>query len=1058
MPHRSAHALLVNSLRGAVFALPLLLLLVPDALGAEPAGMGLGYDYDLSGAREEFLLPDPLLDASITGQHPLTVRIRVPWARIETSIGVYDWSEVDRIVDPYHAASFRIRLCLYGANPIHDAEGGLPVPSRPAVVKGWLDFLRAAALHFQGRVNAYEVGEAPNRETAWTGEGGAAAYAYVLKNSSVTLRSADSKALVSQGALDIPPGGLEAALGWQAELYRQEVAPYVDVLPIHPSPDEPLAAAMSRAYDLMLENDPAAELAAVGLSPRGATDRERAAELMRQFTVSMGEGAGLATFDLEADVEGRPEFPGVLLDLHRLFLPTYIRRPGGGVRFDPAVDAVAYRFFDAVSYQGLVAYFAGARPENPQTTLVLDTAAVRGVALYDIVGGSAAPIIGAQADFATNTTRVPVTLRTRPLVVMYARVPIEGFEAAKEQVAVADTGLITVEEILAEHQRFMADQDYRLHHYRATARVTYHYKIGGSNSIDIGYDNQFFWEKGKGAEWQQTALYINGVRWKGTRFPDIPFIQPEKVMTLPLDINLNRDYKYEYLGRETVDGYDCYVVGFAPLDRSRTLYEGKVWIETRTFARVRTSVVQHGLVEPVTSNDERDHYRPVAGPDGTTYWLLSEVEGQQILTTAGRNLVVLREIAMTTMEINDPGFEEARNRAYASEAPILRDTDKGLRYLENGADGKRTVEAEPVRKTLFALAGLFDQPGLNSPLPLLGVNYFNYNVGGHNAQLNAFLAGVLNVVTFTDPKLFERVDGSLEAFLLGFALTDTPYLQGQKHESSNVDVQTQSLSAWLGRPLGNFFRIRGQYDFDYANYSHDKLTSDAFVVPADTSINTARFQGEFNRGGWTVSAEAASSKRARWDPWGDRAAATPETLAAFPSSPCDTPGSCFAEFDPSQARFRSYQYGLSKQFFLPAFQKIRFEVNWLNGSNMDRFSEFSFDFFGHRVRGLSGAGVRFDSGGLARVQYAFNVADVVRFEATLDHGYVRDSLTADRFSNFTGFGVSGNVMGPWRTIITFDVGVALQSDYEGLRGDAEAEVVFLKFFGGPKRLPPASAP
>ena len=48
-------------------------------------------------------------------------------------------------------------------------------------------------------------------------------------------------------------------------------------------------------------------------------------------------------------------------------------------------------------------------------------------------------------------------------------------------------------------------------------------------------------------------------------------------------------------------------------------------------------------------------------------------------------------------------------------------------------------------------------------------------------------------------------------------------------------------------------------------------------------------------------------------------------------------------------------------------------------------------------------------------------------------------------------------MGPWRTIVSFDVGVAIQSDYEGLRGDTEFEVVFLKFFGGPKRLPPASS-
>ena len=47
---------------------------------------------------------------------------------------------------------------------------------------------------------------------------------------------------------------------------------------------------------------------------------------------------------------------------------------------------------------------------------------------------------------------------------------------------------------------------------------------------------------------------------------------------------------------------------------------------------------------------------------------------------------------------------------------------------------------------------------------------------------------------------------------------------------------------------------------------------------------------------------------------------------------------------------------------------------------------------------------------------------------------------------FMGFGLSGNVMGPWNTIIQFDYGLAIQSDIPGLRGDQEVELVFLKFF------------
>ena len=43
-----------------------------------------------------------------------------------------------------------------------------------------------------------------------------------------------------------------------------------------------------------------------------------------------------------------------------------------------------------------------------------------------------------------------------------------------------------------------------------------------------------------------------------------------------------------------------------------------------------------------------------------------------------------------------------------------------------------------------------------------------------------------------------------------------------------------------------------------------------------------------------------------------------------------------------------------------------------------------------------------------------NLADVVRFEASLDHGIVKDGLTSEDYHKFTGFGISGNTVGPWK--------------------------------------------
>jgi hypothetical protein len=233
--------------------------------------------------------------------------------------------------------------------------------------------------------------------------------------------------------------------------------------------------------------------------------------------------------------------------------------------------------------------------------------------------------------------------------------------------------------------------------------------------------------------------------------------------------------------------------------------------------------------------------------------------------------------------------------------------------------------------------------------------------------------------------------------------------------------------------MGSFMRLKAIYALDYANYSRDGDT-ETFVVPRDTFIQSPGVQWEFNRAAWSVVASGQKNFRARWEPWGD------ETL------PCPSPGSCLADFDPGQKTYETYEFSVAKQVFLPLFQKLRFEAMWQTGSRLDRFSEFQFSFFGNRVRGFSGSGVRYDRGGIVRAQYAFNIANVIRFDASLDRARVRDVLTSDDFHSFTGFGISGNMMGPWETVLQFDIGVALQSDFEPLKGGTEFQIGLLKYF------------
>src|SRR5258706_8334390 len=93
---------------------------------------------------------------------------------------------------------------------------------------------------------------------------------------------------------------------------------------------------------------------------------------------------------------------------------------------------------------------------------------------------------------------------------------------------------------------------------------------------------------------------------------------------------------------------------------------------------------------------------------------------------------------------------------------MLLCTDQGLGYLRRTSGEEPVVDTAPTRRTRFAIFGALDEPGLQFPVPLAGIDYFNYNVKGRDVQINAFLAGAVNTVTLTDPRLFGKVDGSLE--------------------------------------------------------------------------------------------------------------------------------------------------------------------------------------------------------------------------------------------------------------------------------------------------------
>jgi len=1028
----------------------------------QPPKTGLGYEVDLDRAPDRRASPIRSREVEARGLQPLYARIRFSWDRVEAERGLFHFEEVEKEVARFREAGFEVILDPLGGNALY-GQAELPLPGQAEYLAAWKLFLRKVGETFRGKVRFYQVGDGPDLAGTLAPGAGAKEYAFLVKSGAVEIRGTDPEALIVLGSVGV------ARLDFLEEILQEDLGPYLDAVPLRGEPGTDPVAALDRAGALLLRHVPAASLWLVAqplpeppappAQPGQPDTMERGGAMLGLYARALAAGSRLTLFDLRPGPAGSPELPDLCILIRRLFLPTLGPSPGGvakiGFLSEPGGEPLkvsAWKFFDASTFQVILAYLAEDRSGPPgQAIVVLDTADVTGAVVDDLPKGTEKPVPSVVPDPAANTTRAVVPLAPYPLLLRYQRFATPGFLKKPELVEVGGKKEITAEEIIARHQEFQADQNSRLQSLRATARIRYLYKVASANvAVDVTTLNNFYWDPKVGGEWEQTEFFLNGVRWTGKKLPDLPLIQPEKVVVLPLNINLNKDYSYRYLGTDTVEGRDCYVLEFTPVTKSKSLYQGKVWIDRKNFAKIRIASVQTGLEPPVTSNDERDSYGPAPGAGESPLWVLQKIDGQQIWNISGVNLVVQREVEFSDFALNAPDFQAKRDSAYQSKNVMLRDTEKGFRYLDREDSGSRVVREGVTKRTILGAAGVFYDQSLDYPIPLAGIDYFDFDFRKTGTQVNLFFAGALLQGSIQSPRfLGTRLDAGASVLGIAFTSNDNYYLGDRKLEREEVRTRNQSASVNLGIPLGSFFKLKvlGLWDFDQFGGSQH---TESFRVPVDTSETGYGILGEFDRWGITVQAHMERHRRSHWERWGDTA-----------DPPSEAVGTRWIDFDPSQRTYSTAGALISKQFALSGFQKLALRGEYLTGDNQDRFSKYTFGFFTTRVRGFSGSGVRFNRGILASAGYSFNVAEVIRIEADLDWAQVRDTSLQELpppfpspssvgcigcAQNFAGFGLSGNVMGPWSTLLRFDWGIAVKSDIPGLAGQQEISLALLKFF------------
>ncbi len=853
--------------------------------------------------------------------------------------------------------------------------------------------------------------EGSHFQIEWSARGSASwqDYAFLFKRAAVAVSGARPGARV----VSSPLPNAEAV----RTFYAEEVAAYTDVVAVTPAPDDVLVETLTE----IRMQDPGAAVVVDSLPMPEPESR------------LLGEAARVAYLGLDAALFSA----GSVSEATAMRLKLLAREFAGDLSPD-----------SGSSPEGAEGAWAFVRGEDLSLRVIANSAAgsdalalrfgdprLREPAVINFATGEALRQYGVDRDSESFSVEIA---DPEPVVVMsLARMSLaelEGVLGLEEEVLVSDTRQMPVEEILRRHQGFEDAQTRKIETYTATNTSHLRFQFGTTGqTLEATFKGPYFFSQGGGYDWVWQEFLVNGVRWKRKTIPEIPLVQPEKAAALPVEITFSKEYRYELRGTGTVEGRDCWVVDFAPaveVTPDRTLYQGTVWIDREIYARVRTRTVQLGLDGEVISNEETLSFAPLtaegaAAPWGAdSYFVPTRLVGQQIWSLLGGTTVVEREILLENVRINPTSFEDQRRAELDSEATIVRDTDEGLKYLVVDEDtGERVVKEEFDKKRRFLVGGVFYDENQDFPIPLAGINWFWFDWRGTGTQANVFFAGPLATVAINDPSfLGSKWDFGIDAFAFALRGADTLFRDGREAIVEEVKTSNPNFDLNLGRPIGNFAKVEAKYQLGYQSFRRGDDTAEEFVLPSNHLNHELGLTGKYNRKGYRFRLEGSYHLRGDWDFWG-------------------LPGNL--EFEEDDDSYTTWNIALGKTWHLPKFLKFGVELEYLDGSNLDRFSKFDFGTFSNvRVRGYETGKVRADETLAAHLNYGWNLGGALRLELLADAALATEEISGLDQELLAGVGVAGTVVGPWSTLINVDLGVAVAGPDDGLT----ATIAVLKLF------------
>jgi hypothetical protein len=993
-----------------------LLLAAGDAAGARGAGLpaqGFGV-----------LAPDDWLSEEVQGES----HSPLPWAGLNPESPIY----VKVMVNPaalrdIPRSALRIgSLAESNLVPVLLLEPpGEGAPGAAALdfdLDGWLQQVDRLLQEMDGKPVLVQVMEDPLARMS------ASLYAFLIKRVAVAVRAAAPGSRLATGRL--------RAVEQVESVARWQVGPYLDavVLDAAAADKEVLAAARLAV--------PGVSLWVSGAGRAGAGDgvaRDGGISYLQEAGLAFSRGVRLVF----AAPGGAPE-PESLRNWQSIVHPRTVvvppefrrvkaRAAGRDLEAETLLeleqpDGQRYVvLFDAPAAEQLEFRVSGPRVS---VAWIVDLATGE-----ESMGGAADWLQGGGETGGEAVSRVIFRAPAGPLVMRLGRIG-SGAPPAELQMVSGQRGL-TVEEILANHREVQAAQDRRLRSLEADVRIDFHFSVTTLNrTFDVRTMNRLY-KDADNTVYLEKELYLNGARWRGQRAPDLPFVLPERVTEVPLDLHLDRRYSYSLVGTEKLDGAQVYVVAFEPAaDDTEAVYRGRIWIDTESFVKRRMSLVELSTELPVISNAIHQDFKPMES-GGRTWWLLGRMSGEMIFSALGRNVVLERDLVYTDYEVNGSGFGSRLEDSYASSNPILEETAEGFRRLEvhgKGANATRTTVADLGRTGVSRLlVGVWSiGENFDVKIPFAGVNYFNFNWRDTGTQFNVAWAGPFVDVIWSDPALNDsKVILALEARINPLYSTnrrveqiDDLYVQA---DGERLEVSGQRFSFILGRPIGPFHKLEFQADFDYLRFRGEDSTDPSFTVPRDTWQETATARWLYSQRGWRLETALQAGVRNSWQFWG-----RPDG----------------SDYNPDDMHFVRSRLVLNKSFYARNRNNFGFRGSFYHGNHLDRFSMFDLGGEGvARLPGYNGTGIRFPTGASVDVNGTIGLGPKVSMDMTLSHARFRneEDLGPD-IEHATATSVGVNFAGPFNALMRVRLGLGLGTSLDGIDGGYGLRVTYFRTF------------